>query len=197
MDLFKIAQKFTSKWENGLVDHPADPGGITKNGISLRFLQSYAKDNAEWLKEIKITPPVTAVTIRNLTKEQEEAIYERAFWNPLKPETLSSLTVVSYYDASVNSGQVQATKFLQRAINAHSGEIIAVDGLIGSKTRERAMQIGKGSDLSLALSLIEFREAFYNDLADRKPSNKVFLKGWLNRTTDLRKYLSALALKEK
>ena len=34
---------------------------------------------------------------------------------------------------------------------------------------------------------LDEQEAFYRRLADARPSSKKFLKGWLNRTSDLRK----------
>ncbi len=34
---------------------------------------------------------------------------------------------------------------------------------------------------------MDLREDFYADLAERRPSSRKFLKGWLNRTQDLRK----------
>lgn len=36
---------------------------------------------------------------------------------------------------------------------------------------------------------IEMRNTYYLDLVKRRPTMKVFLKGWLNRTNDLRKYI--------
>jgi hypothetical protein len=38
--------------------------------------------------------------------------------------------------------------------------------------------------------MIDAREAFYRRLARARPPLKKFLSGWLNRTTDLRKYLA-------
>lgn len=196
MDKFETAHTFTGKWEKGLVDHPSDPGGITKNGISLRFLQDYAKINGEWLKSIGIILPVSAESIKKLTETQEKLIFKKAFWEPLQPDTLPMLTVMAYYDASVNTGKGQATKFLQSACNSFAQVAISVDGLAGPKTKEAVIKIGKTSDKSLALLSVEFREAFYRGLVDRKPSNSVFLKGWLNRTADLKKFLSSLEIKK-
>lgn len=41
-----------------------------------------------------------------------------------------------------------------------------------------------------AASFLDAQEAFYRALADSKPSLRKFLRGWLNRTSDLRRFLS-------
>ena len=194
MIAFEVAHKFTEKWEKGLVDHPNDPGGITKNGISIVFLKSYAQRNGDWLESIGVQLPITPNSIRNLTTKQETLIFERAFWLPLNPELLPDLTAVTLYDANVNCGLAQATRFLQRACNKFEGEDLVVDGGLGPKTRQRMMSIGCTNDRALAMWCISFRDDFYNALASDKPSMKVFLKGWLNRTADLQKYLGYINL---
>jgi len=40
-------------------------------------------------------------------------------------------------------------------------------------------------------TLFKLREEFYNRIVKNNPSQKVFLKGWLNRISDLRKYIAA------
>ena len=40
---FESAHAFTAQWEGGLTDHPADPGGLTNYGVSLRWVQDLAQ----------------------------------------------------------------------------------------------------------------------------------------------------------
>ena len=44
---FQKAHDFTARWEGGLSDHPADPGGLTKYGVSLRWVQDLARQARE------------------------------------------------------------------------------------------------------------------------------------------------------
>ena len=41
---FAKAHAFTARWEGGFTDHPADPGGVTNHGVSLRFLRGQKED---------------------------------------------------------------------------------------------------------------------------------------------------------
>ena len=50
----------------------------------------------------------------------------------------------------------------------------------------RAMKIEKVSGLNVKKFMDE-RDAFYHRLVEKRPASRVFLKGWLNRTADLRK----------
>ena len=46
-DNFTLAHTFTARWEGGLSDHEADPGGITNHGISLRWVTDLARQARE------------------------------------------------------------------------------------------------------------------------------------------------------
>lgn len=93
--------------EGGLVNNPADPGGLTQFGISKR---SYPD-----------------VDVLNLTKEGAKAIYLRDFWNPIgnAPDSIK----FQVFDFAVNSGISTAIRKLQAAIgvadDGHWGPISA------------------------------------------------------------------------
>jgi len=94
--------------EGGYVDHPSDPGGETKYGISKR---SYPN-----------------VDIANLTLEQARAIYKRDYWDRLRGDELPYPLAEFLFDFAVNSGVGAATKALQRALG------VLPDGVIGPVT---------------------------------------------------------------
>lgn len=96
--------------EGGYVNHPRDPGGETKYGITKR------------------TYP--AEDIRNLTLERAKAIYRRDFWDKVEGDDLPEAFAFNLFDAAVNSGVGQAIRWGQRA--AH----VADDGRIGPVTRK-------------------------------------------------------------
>ena len=94
--------------EGGYVDHPADPGGRTKYGISQR---SYPDED-----------------IRNMTLERAKDIYRRDFWWRSGCDAVPDAVKFDLFDMAVNSGVKPAIQTLQRAVGADP------DGVIGNKT---------------------------------------------------------------
>jgi lysozyme family protein len=70
-------------------------------------------------------------------------------------------------------------KLLQKTLG------VKEDGIIGPITLSVLETAGE-----ISQRYIDNRENFYIQLVQNKPSQKVFLDGWLNRVNDLRKYIS-------
>ena len=168
---FDAAQAFVLKWEgaDGKVSNDKnDRGGITKYGVCLRFLKT-------------IRPNATADTVRNLTKKEATDIFHSEFWDKCRCDELPDRIAFALYDTAVNTGIKQAVKFLQRALG------IKDDGIIGTDT----VYFARNCDVDDVLaSMLEQRRAFYRHLADKYPTDKRFLNGWLNRVDDLSVALS-------
>lgn len=215
---FNVAHKFTEKWEGGLVDHSADPGGITNLGISLRWLRKIAKDectelsqnytensaNAINKKAISIFDfdadgDIDADDIKVCSKSQARTLFKKYFWQVAKCHKLPLAISIVLYDGSVNMGVPRAVRQLQQSLNIVSYsnlepyEAIAEDGICGPKTIELAEALAETNlDFYTARQCIGVREKFYRDLAQRRPNLKVFLKGWQNRCKDLLNYLATI-----
>ncbi len=186
---FEFAHKIVAEAEGGLVEHKNDPGGLTKFGISLRFLEDFEKTKLgrTILTEMKIFS-VERKVIVSLTKEQAKKIMYHAFWLSPNINKLPLILSIITYDYAVNSGSFYAVKVLQKAVGAK------VDGILGSKTRKQAFE----SDVCLsAKNMLEERAKFYIRLSKQKPKLKVFLKGWLNRVEHLKDYLNSLSKSRK
>lgn len=112
---FDLAFKSVIGHEGGYVDHPSDPGGETKYGISKR---SYPAED-----------------IKNLTLDRAKEIYRRDFWDKLHLDDLPDQIRFDLFDAAVNSGVSTAIKFLQKACEVNA------DGKIGSITIGAANRI--------------------------------------------------------
>ena len=80
--------------EGGYVNHPSDPGGETKFGISKRAYPD--------------------VEIATLTRDQAAALYLRDFWQPLGDA--HPAVKFQVFDFAVNSGMQTAIRKLQAAI---------------------------------------------------------------------------------
>lgn len=162
----------TLKNEGGLSDNPNDPGGITKYGISLRFLQENGID-------INHDGTINGKDVENLTVPEAESIYKLYFWEKLKIFLIDNQTLANkVFDLSVNMGGEQAIKLLQEAINMHVTPPLQVDGVIGLNTL-------KGIDsVSIPVLMGDYRlcaKLFYERLVAQNPNFKVFLNGWLKR----------------
>lgn len=112
------------------------------------------------------------VLIFNLSKDQAKQIYKREFWNKMQGDLINDQQVANIvFDAFVNSGKV-ALKQLQQVIG------VDADGSIGPKTLNT---LNYASPMLVFNSFKDARIRFYKSLVDRKPTQKKFLKGWLNR----------------
>lgn len=103
------------KHEGGLVDHPNDPGGLTRYGISQR---SYP-----------------TLDVRNLTLEHAARIYRHDYWGPAGCDSVPDALRMDLFDMAVNSGVKAAVRCLQRA----AGE--TADGVLGPKTLQAIQSI--------------------------------------------------------
>lgn len=188
-DNFSRAHAFTAKWEGGLSDHPADNGGLTAYGASLKFVEGIAatREGREFLRGIGVHPPVTRETMREeVTPERARAMFRREFWDSLRLDDFAFPVALTLYDAAVNCGCAQSVKFAQRGYNAcvgPNGVRLAVDGKAGPLTRAA---LSAHATPAVLTAMLDARQRFYEDLAASKPSQAVFLNGWLNRVYDLR-----------
>lgn len=189
---FGKAYDFTARWEGGLCDVPEDAGGITNFGISIVFLRDFAMREPDYLASLGICRPVTRATIRQLRKEQARAIMKREFWDRQSLDGFPDCMAFAMFDCAVNSGPGRACRCLQEALNKTHDAGLAVDGANGPKTKAALSRVGELRDLEVALAMVDARENFLRRLVSQKPSQKVFMAGWLNRLHDLRKALRNL-----
>lgn len=144
--------------EGGYSNHPNDPGGETKYGISKR---SYPH-----------------LDIKNLTLDQARQIYYCDFWIKGKYEEIIDENVaIKLFEISINTGTVQANKLIQRALRS-TGKPVVEDGIIGAITL-KAINEADGTDLLAALK--SEVAGYYRLLAQANPSQQKFITGWLNR----------------
>lgn len=187
-DNFSRAHAFTAKWEGGLSDHPADTGGLTAYGASLKFVEGIAatQDGRDFLERIGVRLPVTRQSMRDVTPDQARAMFRQEFWNSLRLDDYPFGVALALYDAAVNCGCAQSVKFAQRGYNAcvgPNGVRLAVDGKAGPLTRKALCAHATPAVLT---AMLDARRRFYEELAANKPSQAVFLDGWTNRVDDLR-----------
>lgn len=114
--LQRYALMYVLQNEGGLSDIVVDRGGITKFGISLRFLLGEKID-------VDGNGSIDREDIINLDIEQAKTIFKNVFWNRLFPShrlyesVMEPNAMVKLFDIAVHCGQSRAIKILQEAIN--------------------------------------------------------------------------------
>jgi len=179
MSDFEPALAYLLQNEGGLEEDANDPGGITKNGISLRFLRVISP---EQLKKYGIyDETVTDDTIRHLTPSQVSAIYKGEFWDHAPFDKIENQLHCNYiFDMAVNMGIAPAIKCVQRACWAimKKWELLLDDGILGEKTLAAIKQCG----FFIMPPMRAERGSYYRDIVEKYPQEKEFLKGWYDRT---------------
>lgn len=188
--MFDYCWKFALKWEGGLDDDPDDPGGITHFGVDMRMLQGMEKNPTDRrnLQEIGVQLPICRESVIKLKKAQAKLVYKYEVWDKLGCFRFPLVIACVLFDAGVLNG-VNAVKFIQRAWNARhpNATPLAVDGILGPKTRQAILT--DADPRHLAKVALDKREYWFRSYVKAKPKAKKYLKGWLNRVNDLRKYL--------
>lgn len=150
----------TIQREGGYVNHPDDPGGETKYGISKK---SYPKLN-----------------IKLLTLQDAVNIYYRDFYTQCGCQLIGDDEIAwKLFDLGVNCGPVIAGRLLQQGYNRLSSSPLAVDGIVGPGTAKAVNNYKWKKALYCAFKNCAFER--YMEIVQRKPSQRKFLDGWLNR----------------
>lgn len=92
---FDKAIEFVLKWEGGYVNHPDDPGGETKYGISKRAYPD--------------------LDVANLTLDDAKVIYKRDYWDKAECDGLETHLAMIVFDTAVNCGVNKAKEFFKKA----------------------------------------------------------------------------------
>ncbi|MGI9510303.1 MAG: glycoside hydrolase family 108 protein [Geminicoccaceae bacterium] len=158
--------------EGGFVDHPADRGGPTRYGITHKTLARY------------LGRAVTREDVRKMSRELAVEIYRRAYYLEPRIDALPTAIRAFLFDSAVNHGPRRAIRFLQEVLNAAGFGPLGVDGLAGPKTRRQAKKGAEVMGPWLLAALAEERRMFYRLIVARDPSQRVFLKGWMNRVAE-------------
>ena len=154
--------------EGGYGNHPSDPGGPTKYGITIADYRRYVK------------PDASAADVKAMPVAQAKAIYRLKYWDALACDRLPAGLDCAVFDYGVNSGTGRAAKVLRQVAGAPVGGGIDAAVLARIATRDVATLIG---------AVCDERMAFLR----RLKTFAVFGKGWTRRVAEVRAASLALA----
>ena len=185
MDVFERALTHVLKDEGGYANHPADSGGETYRGIARNFWKNWPG----WIIVDEAKKGLRPNRRRDRTKLNERLaadeklqglisdFYRHHFWDAVSAGLMPPQVGAKVFNMAVNVGTSRAGKLLQIALN-NIGKQVAIDGAIGPKTLEATRGVGAEE---LVDAICKAQERFYRGIVKRKPSQSIFLKGWLRR----------------
>ncbi len=162
MSPFDTALEITLGFEGGYSNHPADHGGATNYGVTQRAYDSWRKTTGK---------PVQPVEL--IEDDEVKALYLADYWIPCGCDFLPMPLAAAVFDMAVNSGPWNAKLTLQRALG------VKADGVIGEETIRAA-----NATPAAILRFLKGRAGFITEIIQSKPSQVVFLHGWMNRLLD-------------
>ena len=162
---FEDALKFVLKWEGGFTNHPKDPGGATNKGITQKVYDVY-----------KVSRKHPKMSVKHILDFEVKDIYETKYWDLVRAKWLKAPLGLVMFDTAVNFGPAGAIRRLQKALKVT---------ITGTWTQEISDVIHECYAGKVALEICKLRKIWRNYRVKQNPSQKVFLKGWLNRDNDL------------
>ena len=158
--------KFIKAHEGGYCEVKGDNGGATNKGITLGLFQHYYGQN------------MTKNDLKKLTDAQWLNIFNNEFWNKYNCDNIEDKNITNMLcDFAFNSG-VWAPKKLQQILGLKD------DGIIGTKSLQSINNYPNQEELFDIYK--DARIQYLCNIVKAHPSQKKFLKGWLNRVEDIK-----------
>lgn len=161
-------------YEGGYTNDPDDPGGATNKGIIQTEYDKYRRGKG-----------LQSRSVRLIEDDETRQIYESNYWAPTHAQWLPDPLAYVMFDTAVLMGVGTAKKLLNTAL--------AVGWQGSNWTPLTSSRLWKSHPVDLARRICDLRENRLRGLVDANQKLSKFLKGWLNRLDDIRKYVDEVA----
>lgn len=196
---FNAAIPIVLRNEGKLENDPSDNGGITKYGISLRYIKELIATRPDLMCDYDLNNSkiINDYDIANMSLLEAEKTYKEQFWDKYKIGRIKSQAVATkVFDMSVNMGERRAFKILQEACGKVCGgrpvfyykvygtHNLAINGILNDETVEFINGLNEYDQETLMELLKKISFDYYEYIANKHPTYKKFLSGWIRRARE-------------
>ena len=158
--------------EGGFVNHPTDPGGATKYGVTQYTLNAYLDRTG-----------ADRYDVRFLHKSTAREIYKYMYWDPLGFDAIQSDTVATViFDQLINQGVGRVPRRVQSVALSLRRNPGPVDGIMGPKTIQA---VNSCSPYRFNREFLLHSQLYYAKIVRDKPQMSAFIVGWTRRVAHL------------
>jgi lysozyme family protein len=170
MASYKLLVPFLLKWEGGVANDKDDKGGLTNKGITY--------DTYKNLCSIVYLVKPSLDHFHSLS-DDEVGLMVQWYWNQSTNgnQIASQMVAEAITTWRWGSGTL-GLKWFQTMLNKEYNAGLLVDGIIGKKTTQFINFI---EEVDLFRNAIKYRRNRFYAIVENDPTQKKFLKGWLNR----------------
>jgi lysozyme family protein len=169
-----LEQAFQRAKKTGFANDPQDKGGATMIGVTIGTFRTYCRYKGRGTASVQ--------DLKNITYKEWRDVVHTLFWSKWKADLIEDQAVANMLvDWVWASGQGIGIKRVQKILG------VTADGIVGPKT---LAAVNAANPAELVKKVYDARVAHFNAIVRNNPSQKKWLKGWLNRVN----YVYKLAL---
>ena len=162
----KLLVPIIKKWEGGYSNHPADSGGETNMGITHITYDNYRRKKGLSVRSVKF-----------ITDEEWFEIFKTYYWDTMKADQIHNQSIANLCVNMIWGSGSGYIKIIQRSLKVKD------DGIVGAITINA---INSSNQRELHAELWTRRKAYFEAIVAKNPSQRVFLRGWINRLNDFK-----------
>lgn len=163
-----VSSLFERSRKKGYANDPSDSGGATQTGVTLSTYRAYCKNHN--------LPKPGVNELQTIPYEHWRAILKNMYWDRWKGDKINNQSIaqicVDWVWASGKYGITGVQKVLG----------ITADGIVGPKTLGA---VNAKPQMNLFYSIRRARIQYVENLAQKRPKDKKYLRGWKNRIYDI------------